>query len=137
MTHTDAVKLADRLRNEAFDSLSGHVPIMLEAAAALYALRAQPDLTIKPNSQDWKGMDGAVAFHLIERHSDNWADARLMMDEWREANSQSDALLDEAKRIQALFMGALGEVLRDNGFNDHDVATIRGEVVSRIEARNG
>jgi hypothetical protein len=36
--------------------------------------------------QDWKGMDGAIAFHLIERHADGWDDVGLMMNAWLEAN---------------------------------------------------
>ena len=42
--------------------------------------------TVDLNSQDWAGMDGAIAFHLIERHADNWSDTGLMMDEWLSAN---------------------------------------------------
>ena len=43
--------------------------------------------TIEPNSQNWQGMDGAIAFHLIERHADSWSDAGRMMSEWLEANA--------------------------------------------------
>lgn len=52
--------------------------------------------------QQWAGMDGAVAFHLIERHADNWNDIGQMMDAWLRANTEAlrAALLDEAaKRI--------------------------------------
>ncbi len=38
--------------------------------------------TIEDNSQDWAKLDGAVAWHLIERHADNWADVGKMMDEY-------------------------------------------------------
>lgn len=37
-------------------------------------------------SQHWAGMDGAVAFHLIERHSDGWHDTGVMMQAWLDAN---------------------------------------------------
>lgn len=47
---------------------------------------AQPEPTVEDNSQQWKGMDGAVAWHLIDRHADNWADIGKMMDEWLKAN---------------------------------------------------
>lgn len=47
--------------------------------------------TIEPNSQNWQGMDGAIAFHLIERHADSWADAGRMMREWLEANALDHA----------------------------------------------
>lgn len=52
------------------------------------------DISIKPTitreeaqaCQRWAGMDGAIAWHLIERHAENWADVGLMMDAWLEAN---------------------------------------------------
>ena len=43
--------------------------------------------TVPKNMQEWKGMDGATAYLLIDRHADNWADAKQMMEEWLEANS--------------------------------------------------
>ena len=36
--------------------------------------------------RNWKGMDRAVAFHLIERHANGWNQAGLMMEAWLEAN---------------------------------------------------
>lgn len=36
--------------------------------------------------QDWKGMDGAIAWHLIGRHAENWVDTGKMMDEWLASN---------------------------------------------------
>ena len=36
--------------------------------------------------QNWRGMDGATAFHLIDRHADGWGDACKMMSAWAEAN---------------------------------------------------
>ena len=54
----------------------------------LYTHPAEPkELTVPKNSQDWKGMDGATAFWLVERHSNHWDDARLMMEEWLKANT--------------------------------------------------
>jgi len=40
-------------------------------------------------SQEWKGMDGAIAWHLIDRHADNWNEAGEMMNAWLEANRQA------------------------------------------------
>lgn len=39
-----------------------------------------------PVSQDWKGMDGAIAWHLIDRHSNSWDEVGEMMNAWLEAN---------------------------------------------------
>ena len=36
--------------------------------------------------QDWKEMDGAIAFHLIERHADGWNQISMMMTAWLDAN---------------------------------------------------
>lgn len=73
------------------DSLGTDVGELVEDAilAALSDPRLVPqddEITVRPNSQQWKGMRGEVAFHLIQRHADGWADARLMMDEWHQAN---------------------------------------------------
>jgi len=37
---------------------------------------------IEDASQDWAKLDGAVAWHLIERHAENWGDVGKMMDEY-------------------------------------------------------
>jgi len=37
--------------------------------------------------QDWRGMDGACAFHLIERHANGWGDTARMMEAWLAANA--------------------------------------------------
>ena len=36
--------------------------------------------------QEWAKVDPAVAFHLIDRHAEDWADAGRMMLAWRDAN---------------------------------------------------
>ena len=38
--------------------------------------------------QKWAGMEGAIAFHLIERHADNWEEAGQMMRSWLRANAE-------------------------------------------------
>lgn len=42
-------------------------------------------------AQDWKGMDGATAFLLINRHSDGWGDVGAMMNAWLAANAAEDS----------------------------------------------
>lgn len=39
--------------------------------------------------QNWQGMDGATAWHLIERHADNWSEVGEMMDAWLRANTKA------------------------------------------------
>lgn len=48
----------------------------------------QADATVQDNSQDWCGMGGDIAFQLIERHANGWADIKRMMDEWLSANQE-------------------------------------------------
>lgn len=69
--------------------------------------RASPpaEATVRPNSQEWGNITGAVAYHLIERHSENWADAELMMNEWAAAQRSPpdarNAALEEAAKVCA------------------------------------
>ena len=41
-------------------------------------------------AQDWRGMDGAIAWHLIERHADDWNETGEMMNAWLRANVRAD-----------------------------------------------
>ena len=43
--------------------------------------------------QDWRGMDGACAFHLIDRHANGWGDTARMMEAWLAANAAPSNLL--------------------------------------------
>lgn len=38
------------------------------------------------DAQEWKGMDGAIAWHLIDRHANSWNEVGEMMNAWLEAN---------------------------------------------------
>jgi hypothetical protein len=53
---------------------------LLSAAIPAKGETAEPD-----TSQDWANLDGGTAFHLIERHADDWNDARNMMETWAQA----------------------------------------------------
>ncbi len=39
--------------------------------------------------QDWKALAGATAWHLIDRHADNWNEVGEMMDAWLRARTKS------------------------------------------------
>lgn len=73
-------------------------------AAMLAAAPEPPHLTVTREEaqtfQSWKGMDGACAFHLIERHANGWGDVGRMMDAWLTANREPPN--DQAKRRPAL-----------------------------------
>lgn len=71
-----------------------------------FARRAQPEgeapqAEPEPNpsledcpedDQHWAKVDPAVAFHLIERHAEDWADAGRMMLQWHKAMSRAAQL---------------------------------------------
>lgn len=44
------------------------------------------------NKQKWRGMDGTTAWHLIDRHADNWSEIGLMMNAWLEANQKPNSI---------------------------------------------
>ena len=74
----------DETEKGAFAAYATPQPVI----APEWAKQAETNLTVKPNSQDWAGMDGATAFLLIDRHADGWDDTRLMMHEWLAANAK-------------------------------------------------
>lgn len=52
------------------------------------------------DQQDWKNVDGAIAWHLIDRHADGWAEVGAMMDAWRNANPAQPELNLNCKSVQ-------------------------------------
>jgi hypothetical protein len=73
---------------EYVDQQTGYFWAGWQAGAAAERERT---ITVADQSQDWKGMDGTTAFHLITRHADGWADVGKMMGEWLEANRDRSA----------------------------------------------
>jgi hypothetical protein len=59
----------------------------LEAAnariAKLEASAAIPEWAMQSDDQEWTRVSPSVAFHLIERHAENWAHAGQLMEAWR------------------------------------------------------
>ena len=70
-------------------SLIGQLDVLLPAAQEAAAVQAVAQETDRDwsKAQDWKGMDGATAFLLINRHSDGWGDVGAMMNAWLAANA--------------------------------------------------
>ena len=84
---------------QALDALEAYSPLPVEGGwfkrhhkaitnlrAAIEQMKAE-DLLIDSGKQNWKGMSGAVAWHLIERHADGWPAVGAMMEEWLAANT--------------------------------------------------
>jgi hypothetical protein len=51
------------------------------------------------NAQDWAGMDGAIAYQLIDRHANDWNEIGEMMNAWLRANIQAgtDAIMSNKR----------------------------------------
>ncbi|GEM_PF-1878155 len=81
--------------------------------------------------QEWSKVDPATAFHLIERHADNWADAGRMMLAWRDANpAPATASGDElpVERINEIGLG-----LRIQAFENAAYRAARGQAMTEPE----
>ena len=64
--------------------------------------------------QQWRGMDGSTAFHLIDRHADGWEDIAMMMGAWHRANladDRADAASDERAECAKLLRLSNTELL--------------------------
>ena len=63
-----------------------------QTRAAIAALEAEPPKQEAERdwstAQDWRGMDGAIAWHLIDRHADGWDDVGAMMNAWLAAQAE-------------------------------------------------
>lgn len=87
---------------------------LLDAAQYVEAAKRQADIpTITREeareAQTWKGMDGAVAYHLIDRHAENWSDIGMMMGAWREANAPEAVAPEGMMLVQEADLRALAE----------------------------
>ncbi len=99
-------------------------------AVKLKALRGdQTPTTDDINLQNWKGMDGVIAFSLIDRHGDDWNHVARLMNAWLQANREDLAAELKALREQVPFDA--GEARFRDAF---DAAIRRGDWPS---ARNG
>lgn len=77
--------------------------------------------------QNWQGMDGATAWHLIERHADNWSEVGEMMDAWLRANTKA-AVQAERERCAKLVETA-------GAYTDWNESAV--DVAARIRAGEG
>lgn len=76
VTYTSCLLFAEHCAKIALKEKETHSRLTKEEAAS---------------KQHWRGMDGATAFHLIERHADGWNDVGTMMNAWLEANHIAQA----------------------------------------------
>lgn len=76
--------------------------------------------------QQWKGVDGAIAFHLIDRHADSWDEAARMMHAWRDANPPAEV---EALRAASVIEWEPGR--------SYTAAELLRQVISNARPRKG
>jgi hypothetical protein len=91
----------DDWRNRATEAQAERDAAREERDAALVRVSAmEGEVTVPDDMQEWARLDGAVAWHLIERHADSWADVGKMMDEFIaariDAARKNDAAIDSA-----------------------------------------
>jgi hypothetical protein len=61
------------------------------------------------SGRHWQGMDGATAWHLIERHANGWGDVGNMMQAWLDANKSDDDINACGSGAGCLYKDALIE----------------------------
>ena len=82
---TEALKLAEEALVGFTTSFRTHVDDVLITIREALAEPVIPEDS-PANDQDWGNVDGAIAWHLIDRHADNWAEVGAMMEAWLRAN---------------------------------------------------
>jgi hypothetical protein len=60
--------------------------------------------------QKWAGMDGTIAFHLIDRSADGWEETGLMMDAWLEENQKQNTIAQNIRNAAINWPKFLGDV---------------------------
>lgn len=67
------------------------LPVLLSLLDRLEKAEAMLNYERRPNSdQEWARLDGAVAYHLIDRYADDWADIGNMMEAWAKARAAQE-----------------------------------------------
>ena len=88
--------------------------------------------------QQWRGMDGRTAFHLIERHADDWEDIAMMMGAWHRANLEDDrAEAAEDERIECAKMLRLSNtelLLLAGEMTAQELRTVQAVLKNRADA---
>lgn len=79
---------------------------VLSSPAERQEAEAEPSV-----EQEWAKVDPATAFHLIERHAEDWSDAGRMMLAWRDANPNPAA--EQERQSMQLTLDAVAAALGD------------------------
>ena len=82
--------------------------------------------------QDFKGLDGAIAWHLIERQAENWNQVGEMMNEWLKANTPTKewvGLTDEEILTKC-------ESVPDYDIGNHDLIRFARAIEAKLKEKN-
>jgi len=82
--------------------------------------------------QDFKGLDGAIAWHLIERQAENWNQVGEMMNEWLKANTPTKEwvrLTDEEILTKC-------ESVPDYDIGNHDLIRFARAIEAKLKKKN-
>ena len=75
--------------------------------------------------QDWRGLDGAIAWHLIERQAENWNQVGEMMNEWLKANTPTKE-----------WIGLTDEDIQKLAAEQHDWESLYLAVQAKLKEKN-
>ncbi len=103
--------------------------MILAYQAAALSPAPQPSQIAPDTSQEWAKLDGATAFHLIERHGDGWADTGRMMESWLAARIAADPsdtkLLDFIAAHPEMRLGYHKKRWHFKGFTNYEFDTFK------------
>lgn len=95
--------------------------------------------TVAKDSQDWANIDGVTAWHLIERHADNWADIAMMMDEFIAAKIAKAAPVAPQGVAEVMQLAAMYAVAMASGAHFSEVqihyTTLARAVTALVQER--
>ena len=96
--------------------------MVFSGGACHWNRRDQPEIPESLDAtQNWGELDGARAFHLIERHGEGWADVGAKMDVWaiarhgqsaRQARGYPEAMTPALSEVLSLMLWHTGNIAR-------------------------
>ena len=127
LRHMDAEPAANPLHTQ-LDDARRQIAERDELIATLRARLFVPDISV---DQDWSTVDGAAAWHLIDRHGEGWGNIGAMMDAWRDAHPELARLraeLADYKRRARHAVSFLAQAEAVCSANAVDIRQLRVEV---------
>lgn len=90
--------------------------------------------------QNWHGVDGAIAWHLIERQAENWNQVGEMMNEWLKVNTPTKEWVgltdEEIYEVYEATEKLVGEHWNDGGTTLMFPLTLYKAIESKLKEKN-